>query len=137
MIPNPPLRILVVDDHEVIHHSLEMCFQLYDDLDYIGSAANGEEAIEKCRELQPDGILMDIMMPVMNGIDATRVIHQQWPHIRVIAFTSLNDEEDSRQMLEAGAVAAIMKVTYVDELQEAIQKAFALPYPAAGPPAAD
>lgn len=128
MTPNAPLRILVVDDHEVIRRGLDLCFKLFDDLEYAGGAANGAEAIEKCRTLQPDGVLMDIMMPKMNGVEATRRIHQEWPHIRVIAFTSLNDEVESRRMLEAGAVAIIIKVMGVDELREAILKAFALPY---------
>ncbi|MEZ4668071.1 MAG: response regulator transcription factor [Anaerolineae bacterium] len=126
MTDTPPLRLLVVDDHEVIRRGLELCFDLFDDLEYVGGAANGAEAIEKCRELQPDGVLMDIMMPVMNGIDATRQIHELWPHIRVIAFTSLNDEYEGRRMLDAGAVAIIMKVMAIDELRTAIHKAFSV-----------
>ena len=132
MTNKPPLRIMVVDDHEVIRRGLELCFQLFDDMVYVGGAANGEEAILTCGELQPDAVLMDIMMPKMDGVEATRHIHAAWPHIRVIAFTSLNDEFESRRMMDAGAVAIIMKVMGVDELRDAILGAFALPYPLAG-----
>ena len=131
MTTTPPLRIMVVDDHDVIRRGLEMCFQLFDELEYVGGAANGLEAIDTCGELPPDLVLMDIMMPKMDGIEATRRIHAQWPNIRIIAFTSLNDEVESRRMLDAGAVTVIMKVMGVDELRDAILQAFALPYPAA------
>ena len=85
---NPtPIRILLVDDHTVVRRGLRLAFDLEDDLEVVGEAANGQEALAKVEELQPDVVVMDLLMPVMNGVDATRAIRRDHPDVEVVALT--------------------------------------------------
>ena len=84
--PDPrPIRVLLVDDHTVVRRGLRLAFDLEPDLEVVGEAANGQEAVERVAELAPDVVVMDLLMPVMNGVDATRAIRRDHPEVEVVA----------------------------------------------------
>ena len=119
-----PIRLLVVDDNEPTRGGLQITFEAFDDIQLVGMACDGEEAVRMSRELNPDVILMDIIMPVMDGFTATRIIHREHPEIPIIGLTSLGDHENVRKELAAGAVACIFKNTTIDELANTIRGSF-------------
>lgn len=119
-----PIRVLVVDDHAMVRESLRLFISTFDDLECIGEAINGEEAIEMCSTESPHVILMDVSMPEVNGITATQLIHATHPHIKIIALTSLNDENLIAEILAAGAEVALMKNAPIDALANAIRSAY-------------
>ena len=116
-------RILLVDDHDMVRRGLAVFLLAFDDFMLVGEAANGVEALEKCGALHPDVVLMDLMMPVMDGIAATRAIRQQYPATQVIALTSFSEEKLVEASLQAGAVGYLYKNVSVDELAAAIRAA--------------
>lgn len=118
-----PIRILLVDDHDMVRRGLAVFLLAYDDLVLVGEAANGQEALEKCAELRPDVVLMDLMMPVMDGITATRSIRERYPATQVIALTSFSEEKLVETSLQAGAIGYLFKNVSVDELAAAIRAA--------------
>ncbi|MGD1118611.1 MAG: response regulator transcription factor [Dehalococcoidales bacterium] len=120
-----PIRILLVDDHAVVRSGLGAVLLTYDDMVLVGEAANGEEAVRLCRTLKPDVVLMDLMMPVMDGVTATRTIHDSQPDIRIIALTSFGERELVEGVLKAGATGYLLKTVSAAELIEAIKGAAA------------
>jgi len=121
---NPtPIRILLVDDHTVVRRGLRLAFDLEDDLEVVGEAANGQEALAKVEELQPDVVVMDLLMPVMNGVDATRAIRRDHPDVEVVALTSVLEDRLVVDVVEAGASGYMLKETRPDELFEAVRAA--------------
>jgi NarL family two-component system response regulator LiaR len=120
-----PIRVMVVDEHDMVRKGLATCLRLNADFDLIGAARNGQEAVQLCEQLQPDVVLMDLIMPVMDGITATRIICQRWPQVKVIALTASQEQEMVRQALEAGAISYLLKNVNVAELEEAIRFAYA------------
>jgi NarL family two-component system response regulator LiaR len=125
MPTSAPLKILVVDDHGVVRKGLRTYLQNRPDMEVVGEARDGREAVSLCEQLQPDVILMDLVMPELGGVAATRLIHQRWPQVRVIALTSFNDRELVRDALEAGAIGYLLKNVSGDDLIEAIRAAHA------------
>jgi len=123
MSDQTPIRILLVDDHDMVRRGIAVFLLTNDDLVLVGEAANGVEALEKCAELQPDVVLMDLMMPVMDGVAATLAIKKQYPHIQIIALTSFQEDELVQNALKAGAVGYLMKNVTAHELAAAIQAA--------------
>jgi len=119
------IRVLLVDDHTVVRSGLSAFFLAFDDLELVGQAAGGEEAIRLCEQLQPDVILMDLVMPGMDGATATRRIRERWPQIHVIALTSFPDEDLVHKAIQAGATSYLLKNIEPDELEEAIRAAAA------------
>lgn len=115
-----PIRIMIVDDQDLVRRGLSLFFSAFDDLELVAEAANGQQAVQLCDEIKPDVILMDLMMPEMDGITATRIIRQKHPTIQVIALTSVHDDTSVRQMLEAGALGYLLKNASVDELANTI-----------------
>jgi PAS domain S-box-containing protein len=116
------IRVLLVDDHIVMRQGLSSLLSEHPDIEIAGEAANGEESVQLARTLQPDVILMDISMPMMNGIDATRLIHSEFPHIRTIGLSMCDDAETEKGMSDAGAVAFVNKGAHSDDLVNAIRQ---------------
>jgi NarL family two-component system response regulator LiaR len=116
---------MLVDDHTMVRKGLATFLKAFDDLELAGEAENGRAAIEICAKLQPDVILMDMVMPDMNGATATRTIRQQFPNVQVIALTSFKEEELVKNALEAGAIGYLLKDVSADELVKAIRAAHA------------
>jgi NarL family two-component system response regulator LiaR len=117
------IRLLVVDDHKVVRKGLRIFVSLYDDVELVGEAKNGQQAVERCKELQPDVVLMDLKMPVMDGPTAIRRIRQDYPQIQIVALTSFEEEGLVHQALEAGAVGYLYKDVEEEELIGAIRAA--------------
>ena len=118
-----PIRILLVDDHDMVRRGLAVFLLAYNDFLLVGEAANGAEALEKCAELHPDVVLMDLMMPVMDGVTAIRAIRERQPSIQMIALTSFSEEKLVQDSLQAGAIGYLFKNASVDELALAIRAA--------------
>lgn len=123
METNNPIRVMLVDDHNVVRSGLATFLRAYDDLTLIGEAKNGLEALHLCRQHKPDVILMDLMMPEMDGIAATRAILEECPDIKIIAMTSFEDEELVQGVLAAGAISYLLKNVTSDDLARAIRDA--------------
>src|SRR3954467_5259595 len=118
-----PIQVVLVDDHAMLRRGLAVFLASYSDLKLIGEASNGREALALCAEKHPDIVLMDLMMPVMDGITATRLIHQEYPEIQVIALTSFGEEALIKEILEAGAISYLFKKVSADDLAAAIRAA--------------
>ena len=114
---------MLVDDHNVVRSGLATFLRAYDDLEIVGEAKNGLEAVHLCHEKQPDVILMDLMMPEMDGIVATQAILAECPQIKIIAMTSFEDEKLVQGVLAAGAISYLIKNVTSDELAKAIRDA--------------
>jgi len=123
--PSPPIRVLLVDDHAMVRRGLATFLMVFDDLELAGEAVDGIAAIQLCAQVNPDVVLMDLIMPEMDGAGATRIIRQQFPEIQVIALTSFKEEELVQNVLEAGAIGYLLKDVSADELAEAIRAAHA------------
>jgi len=117
------IRILIVDDHSVVRQGLRMFLALDPELAVIGEAANGEIALRLARELQPDVILMDLLMPVMDGITAIGALRRELPDIEIIALTSVLEDDAVIGAVRAGAIGYLLKDTEADELRRAIKAA--------------
>jgi NarL family two-component system response regulator LiaR len=118
-----PIHVLIVDDHAMVRRWLAAFLKAKPDLQLVGEASNGGEAISLCERLQPDVVLMDLMMPGMGGASATQVIVNRWPAVRVIALTSFGDKELVREALAAGALSYLLKNVSAEDLAEAIRSA--------------
>jgi len=125
MTESNPIRVMLVDDHAVVRSGLGAFLLAYDDLELVGEAASGEEAVRKCEQAQPDVVLMDLVMPGMDGAEATRAIREHCPQIQVIALTSFKEKDLVQRALEAGAISYLLKNVSADELAEAIRNAHA------------
>lgn len=115
------IRVLIVDDHDVVLRGIEACLLAFDDILLVGKARNGFEALRACADTRPHVILMDIVMPVMDGIEATKRIRREFPDVHVIALTSYKDNEKVQGMLRAGALGYLLKDAPVDDLDHIIK----------------
>jgi two-component system, NarL family, response regulator LiaR len=120
---NQPIRVLIVDDHAMVRKGLSSFLQNEPTLELVGEACDGREAIEFCAQLQPDVVLMDLVMPELGGVAATRAIHQRWPAVQVLALTSFQEKELVQEALQAGAIGYLLKNVSGEELAEAIRQA--------------
>ncbi len=120
-----PIRILIADDHGIVRQGLRMYLQFDSELEVVGEASNGKEALDLARKLRPDLVLMDILMPVMDGLEATTAIRQTLPDTEVIALTSVLDDAIIHQAIRAGAIGYLLKDTGSNELCRAIHAAAA------------
>ena len=117
------VRVLITDDHSVVRQGLRMFLSLDPELEVVGEAANGEEALRMARDLSPDVVLMDLVMPVMDGISATGAIRSELPDVEVIALTSVLEDASVTGAVRAGAIGYLMKDTEAEELGRAIKAA--------------
>ena len=116
------MRILLVDDHEMVRLGLKSYFDLQDDVEVVGEAANGSQGIDLALELRPDVIVMDIVMPEINGIDATLAILKEWPEAKILIVTSYLDNEKIMPVLNAGAKGYMLETSSADELLHSVRK---------------
>lgn len=123
MTASPPVRVMLVDDHTMVRRGLATFLKVFDDPELVGEAADGKAAIQLCARFRPDVILMDLMMPDIDGVTATRTIRQLYPTVQVIALTSFKEEELVQSALEAGAIGYLLKDISAEKLAEAIRAA--------------
>ena len=119
------IRVLLVDDHEMVRIGVSTYLQTQSDLEVVGQAENGEEGVRLALALRPDIILMDMVMPVMNGAEATAEILKEWPEAKVIIVTSFLDDDKLYSALEAGATSYILKTSNAKRIAESIRQTFA------------
>lgn len=125
MAETKQIRVMLVDDHDVVRRGLAVVLKAFDDLTLVGEAANGREAVHTCEAAHPDVILMDLVMPEMDGVTAIRTIRQTDPHVQIVALTSFKDENLVQAALQAGAIGYILKNASIDELASTIRAAYA------------
>lgn len=118
-----PIRIIIVDDHAVVRRGLSDFVSVFDDFDMVGEAEGGKQAVEMCARLQPDVVLMDMLMPEMDGATATQLIRDANPHIRIIALTSFREEALVNAAFKAGVIGYLLKNVTAQELAAAIRNA--------------
>jgi NarL family two-component system response regulator LiaR len=116
------IRVLIVDDHGVVRQGLRTYLELLDDIEVIGEAGNGLEALAQVRQHQPDVVLMDLVMPEMDGVEATRRITAEQPEVRVLVLTSFITHDKVFPAIKAGALGYLLKDTTSDALVEAIRQ---------------
>jgi NarL family two-component system response regulator LiaR len=117
------IRILIVDDHSVVRQGLRMFLSLDSELEVVGESENGQEALLMARELKPDVVLMDLLMPVMDGIEATKAIRAELPEVEVVALTSVLEDVSVTGAVRAGAIGYLLKNSEPEELHRAIRGA--------------
>lgn len=119
------VRVLIVDDHPLVRKGLQAILLSLDDMDVVGQAANGREAVAACEQTRPDVVLMDLVMPVMDGVTATRMIRERCPETQVVALTSFTDDEQIEGALRAGAIGYVLKNVSGEGIAGAIRCAHA------------
>ncbi len=119
------IKVMIVDDHAVVRSGLSTFLLAFDDLEHVGDATGGAEAVSKCMSLHPDVVLMDLVMPEVDGAEATRRIKAACPEVQVIALTSYKEDDLVQGALKAGALSYLLKNVTADELADAIRKAHA------------
>ena len=119
------IRVMIVDDHPMVRRGLAAFLKVSSNLEFVGEASDGQEAVRLCDRFQPDVILMDLVMPAMSGASATRAIRAKCPQVQVIALTSFQENELVHEALEAGAISYLLKNITADELASAIRAAWA------------
>jgi NarL family two-component system response regulator LiaR len=119
------IRLIIVDDHAMTRTGLRFFLKAYDDLQLVGEAASGEEALALCQQTRPDVILMDMIMPGLDGAETTRRVRQAYPQTQVLALTSFEQDDLVQQALQAGAIGYLLKNVSAQTLAEAIRAAYA------------
>lgn len=118
------IRVLIVDDHTLVRDGIRALLELVADIEVVGEATNGKEALEKVQRLMPDVVLMDLAMPIMGGLEATRRIRKQFPQTKVLALTQYDDSDYVIPVIEAGARGFVTKMAAFSELASAIQAVY-------------
>ena len=120
-----PIRVMIVDDHAVVRSGLSTFLMTCDDMELVGEASSGEQALRLCAQARPDVVLMDLVMPDMDGATTTRLIRERCPDIQVVALTSFKERDLVQGALQAGAIGYLLKDISADELANAIRAAYA------------
>jgi NarL family two-component system response regulator LiaR len=121
---NTQIRVLVVDDHPVVRDGLKLTLSVSAGLLWVGQADNGADGVECCASLHPDVVLMDLMMPKMDGVAATQIIRQRHPNIKIVVLTSFDDRNLVQRALRAGATSYVMKNANMETLVDTIRNAY-------------
>jgi len=124
MVDVDKIRVIIVDDHEIVRNGLSVFLETCDDLELVGEASTGVEAVRMVEKLLPDVVLMDIVMPEMDGISATQIIRQRFPDTQIVALTSFENEDTVPAVLQAGAISYLLKNVTIDELADAVRNAY-------------
>lgn len=124
MIDREPIKVMIVDDHPIVRGGLKKMLPVFEDLVLAGEAENGHAALACCQKKLPDVILMDILMPGMNGILTTRAILEKYPQVRIIMLTSFPTDDLIQEALEAGAIGYLLKNAPIDTIADAIRSAY-------------
>lgn len=124
MSDTKPIRVMIVDDYMMVRDGLKAFLSFYDDLEVVAEAKDGEQAVALCTQVEPDVILMDIVMPGMDGASATQQILQKSPQVHVIALTSFIEEELVQGAMQAGAIGYLLKDVNANQLAQAIRAAY-------------
>jgi len=119
-----PIRVVLVDDHLQMHKIVQTTLAATPDIILVGQGANGQDGIDLCKQYQPDIVLMDVVMPIMDGIEATKVLHERFPDIKILVMSSFHDHESVYAMLRNGAVGYLTKDTLAQDLAETIRATF-------------
>jgi len=119
-----PIRLLLTDDHDMVRQGLAVFLQAFPDMELVGEASDGLEAISRCEELRPDVVIMDVLMPEMDGIEATRQIREKFPDIQVLMLSNSKDEDLIISGLQAGAIGYVLKDIGVHEFAKAVRDAY-------------
>jgi NarL family two-component system response regulator LiaR len=122
---NNCIRVMVVDDHPMVRDGLKVFLLVSQDMELVGEAGNGEEALAVCAEVQPDVVLMDLKMPGMDGVAAIRAIRERCPGVQIIALTSFSERDLVQRAMQAGAISYLLKDVSAEGLAEAIRAAHA------------
>lgn len=120
-----PIKVMIVDDHPIVRDGLRNMFLVFDDLELIAEAEDGKQALEMCQRALPDVIMMDILMPKMDGIAATQAILERYPQVRIIILTSYPEDNLVQKSLQAGALGYVLKNAPIDHLADAVRSAYA------------
>jgi two-component system, NarL family, response regulator LiaR len=118
------VNVMIVDDHDMVRHGLMIMLQAFDDFEVVGATGDARMALTLCALYQPDVILMDLLMPYIDGVTVTRSIHDKFPTMAVVALTSSNDEALVQEALNAGAVSYLIKTGSIDEVADAVRNAY-------------
>jgi NarL family two-component system response regulator LiaR len=125
MSEQAPIKVVIVDDHPILRHGIKTMLFTFDDISVVGEAGNGLEALARCQDTKPDVMLMDVVMPGMNGVETTRAVLKQCPQVKIIMLTSFPNQGLVQEALEAGAVGFLLKDAPIDTLGDAIRSAHA------------
>jgi len=125
MTATRPIRVMIVDDHAMLRHGLRLFLKSFDDLELVGEASGGAQAISLCGQTTPDVILMDMVMPGIDGAMATAAIRERYPQVQVVALTSFHEQDLVERALQAGAIGYLLKNVSAQELAQAIRDAHA------------
>jgi two-component system, NarL family, response regulator LiaR len=125
MTEGEPIRVLIVDDHAMLRRGLRFFLTGFEDLELVGEASSATEALDLCGKLSPDVVLMDMVMPDIDGAAATEMIRREYPKAQVLALTSFQEEDSVERALQAGAIGYLLKNVGADELAQAIRDAHA------------
>jgi len=117
----PKLRILLADDHAILREGLKALINVHPDMEVVGEAADGKAAYDRTKELHPDVLVMDVSMPNVNGVQATRDVRRQWPNVRVLALTVHEERSYLRELMEAGASGYVLKRSAAEDLVHAVR----------------
>jgi NarL family two-component system response regulator LiaR len=120
-----PIKVVIVDDHPVVRRGIFFALTAAEDIQVVGEASGGEEALRVCQELEPDVVLMDLMMPGMDGVATTEILRQRCPGTQVLVLTSFTEGHHVREALKAGAIGYLLKDVAIDELAQAVRSAHA------------
>jgi NarL family two-component system response regulator LiaR len=120
-----PIRVMIVDDHDMVRRGLAAFLRVKPELELVGEARDGIEALQICEKVRPDVVVMDLVLPRMSGAETTRAIRKHWPRVQVVALTSFEERELVREALSAGAIGYLLKNVSVDDLAAAIHAAHA------------